>query len=257
MDVTETGQQGMLSRGLAILSALGDRPNGASVTEVSREVGLAVSTTHRLLRIAIDAGFAEFDSVTKQYRLGTRIFELAHKATGAMSMAEAARPVMRTLSRTTGETVQMAISSRGRALFLEKVWTEQAVGIRGAIGDSEPMHLTSTGKILLAHMDPRERDTVLGSGPLATTTPNSISDRAALEAHLEQAATDDYAVADEEFDAGVRAIAVPIRDGRGLLRAALCISAPAFRVSLVDLRQWLPDLRAAGDEIGVRLPQHS
>ena len=245
--------QGMLARGLSLLTALGDHPDGVTVTDLARQVGLPVSTTHRLLSTETSLGFVAFDSERKTYRLGVRVFELANRVRGVTDLAGVAHPVMRRLSRRTGETVQLSVLSDGRALFVEKVGTEQAVGIRGAVGQSEPLYATSTGKTLLSQLPPDGRDEILDALEFTAWTPTTITTREDLVAELDRVREQDYAVADEEFDRGVRAIGVPVRDGRGRARAALCISAPVFRVSLEDLVGWLPDLRAAAHEIGVQL----
>lgn len=247
-------QQGMLARGLSILSALADFPEGVSVTELARTVGLPVSTTHRLLSTEISLGFAAFDPARKTYRLGVRVFELANRVRGVSSLADIAHPVMRSLSRKTGETVQLSVLSNGRALFIEKVGTEQAVGIRGAVGQSEPLYATSTGKTLLSQLPTDQLGEIISAIEFTAWSPMTVTSREALLAELDAVRERDYATADEEFDRGVRAIGVPIRDGRGVTRAALCISAPAFRASMDRLTQWLPDLRAAAHEIGVQLP---
>lgn len=247
-------QQGMLSKGLAILTVLGDHPRGASVTDIARAADLPISTVHRLLALEIEHGFVALDPATKTYRLGVRVFELANKVSGVRSIGEIARPLMSELAHQTGETVQLSVLSDGRALFIEKVGTEQAVGIRGSVGESEPLHATSTGKILLATLPAARLDALVDQHPLVAYTPNTITDRAALLAEIERVRADDVSTADEEFDAGVRAMGVPVRTGRGEVRAALCISAPAFRVSLEQLRSWLPRLRETAAAIGVQLP---
>lgn len=246
--------QGMLARGLSLLTALGDHPEGVSVTELARQVGLPVSTTHRLLATEIELGFVSVDASSKTYRLGVRLFELANRVTGVMGLASIARPIMRELSQFTGETTQLSVLSNARALFIEKVGTEQAVGIRGSVGQSEPLYATSTGKILLSSMTAETLDEVLADMEMHAYTPTTVTTRVALSAELERTREHDYALADEEFDAGVRAIGVPVRNGAGETRAALCISAPAFRASVEQLEGWLPELRAAAHQIGVRLP---
>jgi IclR family acetate operon transcriptional repressor len=245
--------QGMLSKGLALLTALGDHPRGATVTDISRAVELPVSTVHRLLHTEVDLGFVSFEPSNKTYSLGVRVFELANKVSGVLSLAEIARPTMRQLSVETGETVQLAVLSNSRALFIEKVGTEQAIGIRGSVGESEPLHATSTGKVLLSQLDEDRLATTLDAVSFDAWTPRTLTDRAGLLAELHRVRADDFATANEEFDPGVRAIGVPIRNGRGETKAALCISAPAFRVPQDTLLSWLPALRAAADSIGVRL----
>lgn len=244
----------MLARGLALLSALGNHPHGATVTDVAREVGLPVSTVYRLLATEVALGFIAFEPSNKTYCLGVKVFELAHKVTGVVGLAESARPIMQDLSRLTGETVQLSVLSGHRALFIEKVGTEQSVGIRGSVGESEPVHCTSTGKVLISQLPPETLDKLLDGLAFESYGPTTITDRAGLLEELALVRAQEYATANEEFDTGVRAIGVPVRNGRGETRAALCISAPAFRVSSEQLLAWLPELRQAAHEIGIRLP---
>jgi DNA-binding IclR family transcriptional regulator len=246
--------QGMLARGLSILEALAQHPDGISVTDLARAVSLPVSTTHRLLATETSLGYASFDHERKSYRLGTRVFELANRVRAVTDLGGIAHPVMRALSRHCGETVQLAVLSNARALFIEKVGTEQAVGIRGAVGQSEPLYATSTGKTLLSQLPVERLEALLDEIELAPWSPTTITSRDTLLAELDLVRGRDYATADEEFDRGVRAIAVPVRDGRGVTRAALCISAPAFRAPMERLESWLPDLKSAAHEIGVQLP---
>lgn len=249
-----TESQGMLSKGLVLLQTLGEHPRGATATDISRETKLAVSTVHRLLHTEIEHGFVSFDPSNKTYSLGVRIFELATKVSGVLSIAETARPIMSELSRKTGETIQLAVLSNNRALFIEKIGTAQAIGIRGSVGESEPLHATSTGKVLLSQLGPDRLNTILDSVTLDSWTPQTVTDRARLTAELDRVRTDDFATSNEEFDPGVRAMAVPVRNGRSETTAALCISAPAFRVSQDRMLGWLTDLRDTASAIGVRLP---
>ncbi|GGL31242.1 IclR family transcriptional regulator [Nocardia jinanensis] len=246
--------QGMLSKGLVLLQTLGDHPRGATATDIARATTLAVSTVHRLLHTMAERGFVSFDPSDKTYRLGVRVFELATKVSGVLSVAETARPLMRELSRRTGETVQLSVLSNSRALFIEKIGTEHAVGIRGSVGESEPLYATSTGKVLLGQLDPERLASVLDEVALDAWTANTVTDRARLTAELDRVRSDDFATANEEFDPGVRAIAVPVRNGRAETIAALCISAPVFRVSQDRMLGWLPELRETAAAIGVRLP---
>ncbi|MGO2751543.1 MAG: IclR family transcriptional regulator [Pseudoclavibacter sp.] len=244
----------MLSRGLNILSALADYPHGVSVTELARTLDLPVSTTHRLLSTEIDMGFVSLDAERKTYQLGVRVFELANRVRSVLDISDVAHPVMRALSEATGETVQLSVLNNGQALFIEKVGTEQAIGIRGAVGRGEPLYATSTGKILLSQLEEGHLDGVLKDMDYVPWTSTTITSGRALRREIASVREQDFATADEEFDKGVRALGVPVRDGRGATRAALCISAPAFRVSMDQLRDWLPKLRETAHEIGVRMP---
>jgi IclR family pca regulon transcriptional regulator len=63
-------------------------------------------------------------------------------------------------------------------------------------------------------------------------TPHTLTDPAAFRAELGRVADRGYAVIDQEREEGVRSAAAPIRDGTGVVVAALNVSVNAARVSM-------------------------
>src|SRR5699024_11684413 len=68
-----------LTKGLDMLRLMGQYPHGAPAAVFAKESGLPFSTAYRLLNTLIEAGFAEFEPATKQYRIGLQVFELSQK----------------------------------------------------------------------------------------------------------------------------------------------------------------------------------
>lgn len=253
--MTSPDSRGMLARGLDILSALGNAPDGMALSDVARAVELPISTTHRLLNTEVERGFASLDKATKRYTLGVHLFELANRVSSVRSISQIARPAMRSLGDETGEVNQLAILTEGRALFIERYDVDRSIGIRGTVGQLEPLYCTSTGKVLLSQLSEPELDTVLTTTDFAAWTDNTITEEGSLRRHLDLVRSQDYAVAEEEYDKHVRAIAVPVRTGDGAVAAALCITAPTFRVDQDQLVAWLPQLRDTAHAIGIQLPR--
>jgi DNA-binding IclR family transcriptional regulator len=102
------------------------------------------------------------------------------------------------------------------------------------VGQRTPMHCTSNGKVLLAHMDERDLDRYL-AGPLARMTPRSIVDPVQLRAQLDEIRRRGWAQTLEELEEGLNAVAAPVRRSDGRVTAALSVSGPAFRMRAVDL----------------------
>jgi len=245
--------RGMLERGLDILGALGDHPEGVSLTDIVKATGLPVSTTHRLLSIVVSSKFASFDEQTKRYTLGMRIFELANRVRSVQTISQAARPRMRELAEHTGETIQLAVLADDSAMFLEKVGADRSITIRGSVGQREPLWATSTGKVLLASLDEPERAETVAQLAIRAYTDHTMTSRAELLEHLKQVALQGWAFTDEEYDRDVRAIAVPVNNTEDRVVAALCIAGPKYRLDLDTLQAWLPELQATANYIGVQL----
>jgi DNA-binding IclR family transcriptional regulator len=90
-------------------------------------------------------------------------------------------------------------------------------------------HATSAGKVMLAYLSPGELDQALGD-QLAGFTSNTITDPSELHQQLAQIRKQGYAVAQEELEDGLNAIAAPIRDHTSQVIAAASIAGPAYRI---------------------------
>ena len=85
-------------------------------------------------------------------------------------------------------------------------------------------------------------------------TPRAVVDPAELRRRIETARREGVALLDEELELGMRAMALPVSDSRGQVKAAISVSTLAARVSLEALRNdFQPVLRRAADDIGRRL----
>jgi IclR family acetate operon transcriptional repressor len=245
----------MLDKGLDLLLALGEYPQGVGVSDLARDVGLSVSTVHRLLGTMVERKFASFNPSRRLYYLGLEVFELSHKVSLVHALSEVALPVMRRLSEATGEPSMLSVLQGEELIYLERVDGWRGVQIRGTVGERGPLHATSMGKVLLAFLPETEREEIMGQLTLEKLTLNTITDLPRLRDEVRKVRENGFAIADEEREEEIRAIAVPVINSRGNAAAAICIAAPAYRVSLKDLEGFLPQLRDAAREIGLKLPR--
>jgi len=108
-----------------------------------------------------------------------------------------------------------------------------------------PLHATAIGKLFLALSPPRQRRALLAAVELVPLTPATITDRGRLEQELEHVRAQGFAVDDQEFLAGAVAVAVPILNRRGEIRAGLALQAPEARMTAAAAKRHLPRLREA------------
>lgn len=253
--VEELNTGGMLAKGLTLLIALGGYPDGVGLSDLARQVGMPVSTAHRLLATLLAFGFVHVDVEHKRYSLGLRLFELSHQVASVRKLSEVALPVMRRIVEATTETTLMSVLDGNEMMYLERLDSPQPVRVRGSIGGRGPLYCTAMGKSLLAFQPDDVREAILSQLQLERMTPHTIIDRAELRHELERTRERHYATADEEHEIGVRSVGVPVLDVRGRAIAAICITAPAFRVTLEKLTYNVPLLRKAAQEIAIQLPR--
>ncbi|MFJ2442346.1 MULTISPECIES: IclR family transcriptional regulator [unclassified Streptomyces] len=244
----------VVGRAVRLLLLVGDHPHGITLSELARESGVPVSTSHRLVNTLCREGLVEFEPAGKRYRPGLRLFQLGQQAGRAYGFAGTALPVMQRVTRQTEEATLMSVLDGTRHLYVHYVDGPLTVGVRSEPGRHGPLHCTSMGKVLMAFAPDAVRDDLLDRVDLTPHGPNSITDRDQLREAVRLAAERGYATADEEHHPGLRAVAVPILRPGGDVFAALSTAAPAFRRTLDDLVAMVPLLRSAATELGARLP---
>jgi DNA-binding IclR family transcriptional regulator len=246
-----TSAPDMVGKALALLTRLGDYPDGAPAAELARQVGFPLSTAHRLLGALVRDGFASFDPVNKRYKLGLRVFQLAQQALQARGLSGLAKPVLEEVSSVTKEATLLAVRDGERQLYLFTIEGPQQVRVVGEAGKHGPLHCTSQGKVLVAFAEPSAREYLVDNLPLDPAGPKAITTRSRFRKEIEEVRERGWAVVDEEHEAGIRAISVPVMGHGEVAVAALATAAPAFRMSIDELVGHLPTLHEAAKALSV------
>ncbi|MGW0086503.1 IclR family transcriptional regulator [Streptomyces sp. NPDC003393] len=241
-----------VDRAISVLEILAQRGE-AGVSEVAGEIDVHKSTAFRLLGALEARGLVEQTVERGKYRLGFGIVRLAGAVTGRIDITQQGRPVCERLAEEIGETVNIAVLQEHFAINLYQVRGPAAVTAHNWVGQLTPLHATSSGKILLAHLPAKERAALLAEAGLKKVTPHTITAKTRLEKNLAEARERGYAWTTEEFELGLHAIAAPIRDRDGEVVAALSASGPSYRFTEERLHKLAPVLVKGADEISHRM----
>ena len=133
-------------------------------------------------------------------------------------------------------------------MYIETVPSPQVVRLFTAVGNRVPLHATGAGKCLLAALPAAKRDALLDRLELRSFTPHTIVDRAVLQRALDEARERGFVIDDEEYDDGVRCVAVPV-GGMSDAIAAISVSAPANRLARQRCLELVPLLRRSAQEL--------
>ncbi|WP_226346686.1 IclR family transcriptional regulator [Agilicoccus flavus] len=239
-----------VDRAVTILELLA-RDGTLGVTALSRELDVHKSTASRLVSALEQRGLVEQVEERGGYRLGPGIVRLAGATDARLDLVTAARPVCRRLAAETGETVNLATLSAGAALYVDQAGAGHNLSGYNWVGQRIPLHATSNGKILLSELD--EPDLAALVEELVGYTPATVTDRATLGKELAAARRDGWALAVDELDIGLTALAAPVRDIHGHIAASLSVSGPTFRFGPERRNEIVPLLRAAADDVSARL----
>lgn len=240
-----------VDRALQILDLLAVRGR-AGVSEVAEELGIHKSTAFRLLSALETRGMVQQSVARGKYQVGVGVLRLASAVSRRLSITQVARPTLERLADELAETVNLAVRRSRYAVNLDQAMGPSALASHDWIGNLTPLHATASGKALIGALTVEERDLLLGTGDLPRFTPETVTDRAALEKQLREVAATGIARTRSELETGLNAIAVAVRDYREEVVAAVSVSGPAVRFD-PDLPGLDAALLAAGDEISHRL----
>ncbi len=232
---------------LGILARLGE----AGVTEIAGELGVHKSTAFRLVATLESHGMVEQNDERGKYRLGVGVLRLAGATTARLDVVQEARPICRKLAADSGETVNIAVLSDRSALYLDQVAGQSALQSHNWVGQHIPLHATSNGKVLLSGLSPDEIDNRLPRLP--SYTAETVTTKAKLRRELAEVREQGYAVAVDELEVGLTAIAAPIRNAHGDVIASLSVSGPTFRLGEPRVKELVPVVQDAADEVSRRL----
>src|SRR3954467_2468749 len=233
---------------LEILAAQGE----AGVTEVAAELGVHKSTAFRLVAALESRGFVEQLADRGKYRLGFGVVRLAGAAAAQLDIAHHRRPVCEELAAELEETVNIAILDSDRAVNISQVRGPAALSTHNWVGQGTPLHATSSGKVLLAYAPDAVRKSAL-SRELQRFTPATITDPEELRQHLDGIVERGWGSTVEEYEAGLSAVAAPVRDADGSVIAALSVSGPSFRMDAEDFPRLARRVASGADELSRRL----
>lgn len=220
-----------LSRGLQLLETLGASVSPLRFTELQDLLGLPKGTLHRILATLVEAKYVAVEPRDQTYRLGPRLFELAHRVWDATDLRGAAEPEMERLRALTGETIRLGILDGQSMLYVDQRDVSHPLRVDNAVGRRAPLYASSLGKAMFAALSPPRRASLLEQLTLEPLTAKTITDRAVLTRELDLIKGRGYALSVEELNEGVSAVAAAVLDHRAEPIGAIGVVGPAFRLT--------------------------
>jgi len=236
-----------VTRALLILDSLAGNTEGLSVKDIAARVGLNVSTTHHLVNTLEDRQYV-FRLANGTYGLGSAIPRLYGAFLRTAQPNARLLEIVQDLAKTTQETTYTCLWQNDEIVIQDIIEASQALRVGGLhVGFTGYPHARASGKVLLAQLSEEALDRYLATHPLTARTPNTITMREKLKAHLKLVAKQGYALDHEEFAEGVCCVAAPVYFANGQAVAALSVSVPAGRFAENEAALISAVVRAAGE----------
>ncbi|HYH35544.1 MAG TPA: IclR family transcriptional regulator [Nocardioides sp.] len=223
MPRTATGESS-LSRAIRVLDAFTTEEPALTVTRIADRAGLHVATASRIVGQLVDHGLLS-RGPEREVRIGLRMWELASRAAPTRSLRDAAMPFLEDVHAIVGHHVQLAAPDGDDVIFLERLSARDAVVNHSRIAGRLPLHISSSGVVLVAYGPPELEERVL-SRPLERWTPATIGTPGEFRATLAQVRKQGFALLAGHVTPGATGIAVPIMNGLGDVVAAVSAVVP-------------------------------
>ncbi|SDH26558.1 transcriptional regulator, IclR family [Alteribacillus persepolensis] len=211
-----------LQRAIDILYCFCAETSELTLTEVANSIGLAKSTTMRLLATLEGNGFVEKNPVTSKYKLGRQLYFIGHAAGKSIELRSAAEGAMKRLRQATNETVSIYTLDGDYRICVQQYESMQAIKHTVPVGQKLPLARGAAGKVLLAFQSASFQARIL-------TEQERKADPDVFDKELQMIKREHIAISTDERGEGVAAMASPIFNIEGSMAAALAVSGPKSR----------------------------
>jgi IclR family transcriptional regulator, pca regulon regulatory protein len=239
-----------LAKGLRLLSLFTEQRPTWRVTDLAEAAGLPMPTAYRVVMTLTAEGYLDH-LPNGDYRPGVRVLTLGTAALHSLDLVALATPRLQQLAASTGETVNLAVLTGDRVLYLVRLRNSDLVTANIQVGSTLPAVHTSIGKLLLAQLDPDElRDRISDASFPSQRGPNAKVSLDELGQEFAQIREQGWAVQDEELAYGLRSVAGPISgpDGRVVAGVNLAVQARDWSAQRI-VRELKPVVLATCAEI--------
>jgi DNA-binding IclR family transcriptional regulator len=219
-------------RTLLILEVIGRSDRAMTATEINAEIALPKQTIHRLVATLEKEGFLNREPGGKRYRPSRRLRLMGAGLLHASRFHITRHQVLQTVASTVKEAVNYVVPEETGMNYLDRIDTDWPFRIQLPVGTNVPFHCTASGKCFMASLSKAARKRFVYALNLEKLTEKTFTDPDELLAELEQVSKQGFAIDDEEFMDGMRAISVPVTDNANRFVAALAFHGPSQRLSV-------------------------
>lgn len=242
-----------LARGLVVIQAFTQQSPQMTISQLSVKTGLSRAAVRRCLYTLTKLGFAGAEDGTR-YSLRPRMLTLSHSYTTSNTLSSAAQPILERMSAALHESFSVATLDGEDIVYIARTSVSRVMAVDLHIGSRLPAYCTSMGRILLAWLPTDQLEQYLAHVNLIPHTTRTVNSIEKLRLILRNIRRNGYALCDQEYEVGLRSLAVPVYSPSGRVVATINLSGNAHRMTVLDMQtRFLPHLRNAANELSVFL----
>jgi IclR family transcriptional regulator, pca regulon regulatory protein len=222
-----------LARGLRVIESFEGHFEGRTIVEIAHSTGLSRASVRRILLTLELLGYVEHSR--QVYRLRTQVLRLGFSFLSSSSVVEAARPVLERITEKLHESSSMSMLDGGDIVYVARSAASRVLSAGLSVGSRLPAYCTSMGRVLLGALSDSELDTYLKGLKPKAYTPKTIVNIDKLRKAILQVRKQGYSIVNEELEAGLRSMAVPVATRSNRVIAAINVGTHISRVDQTKL----------------------
>lgn len=222
------------------------------VTQIANELDIGKSTVSRLLKTLSSVGYVKKDEETQKYSLGTKVLTLYSALMSNMEVVKEARTTLEQLAHETSESVQVAEIEGSNVIYIDQIKSSFPIQIFAHIGRINPIHCTSSGKLLLAFQDDNTIEDIL-KNDLIQYTQSTVTNPEILKKELKEIRDLGYCYLENEYIDGIVSISAPIRDYNKNIIAAVSLVGPIQRINQTKSKIFINKVVEAAKKISTKM----
>lgn len=236
-----------LVKGLQLLELLARSNSPQGVSELAEQLSLGKSNVHRLLQALVELGYVKKNESAAQYQVSLKLWEIGAAVGANLAIKTSALDAMHRLLARTRETVHLSVLDGEQVIYIHKLDSPEPVRAISEAGGRAPATCVSTGKAMLAFLDPAILDIV--ATHLVAYTPHSITDPKEFLREMKRIRTNGFAVNRGEWRKSVWSVAAPIRHSTHGIVAAIGVSGPSTRIKPSSIKEYADQVLAAARQV--------
>lgn len=218
-----------VERAFLLLYRIGRNDEHVSISQLARDVDLPRTTVARLLQTLQAVGAVKSVDGGDEYLLGDNLLKLLNNTTWAQQIIAVAQPYLQELAAQTGETVYLCLPDGDWCFYASQINTRYKIRVGDSTGERHPLHVTSAGKIFLAHRDIKAQNAYFKQ-ELEQYTDYTMVSAESLKNQFEVIRQTNISWTRDEYEVGYIGVAAPIYNNQGDIVGAPSIGAPRFRI---------------------------
>ncbi len=242
-----------LARGLLVIQSFSPQTPQMTISQLAAKTGLSRAAVRRCLYTLTKLGFAGIEDGSR-YTLRPRMLALANSYSASNSLSTAAQPILERMSAVLRESFSVATLDGDDIVYIARSSVSRVMSDDLHIGSRLPAYCTSMGRVLLAYLPGDQLEQYLARVTLTPFTARTVTSTDKLRLALRNVRRHGYALVDQEYEVGLRSLAVPVYAPTGRVVATINLSGSAPRMPVYDMQtRFLPHLRNAATELGAFL----